>query len=78
MTDREVIVGVLGIVIGIVSSMIGIVLQHILSLRADRIKRKRDREDEEEKEMLQVVREREPQAFKKARYMKWLERRRKK
>ena len=39
MTEREVIAGVLGMVIGLASSMIGIVLQHILSLRADRIKR---------------------------------------
>jgi hypothetical protein len=72
MTEREVIAGVLGMVIGLASSMIGIVLQHILSLRADRIKRERDREDEEEREMREIARKAEPSFFRRARYIKWL------
>jgi hypothetical protein len=78
MTDREVIAGVLGIVIGLASSLIGVVLQHVLSLRADKIRRERDREDEESREMLRIAREKEPQALKVARHTEWLRKRGKK
>jgi hypothetical protein len=78
MTEREVIAGVLGMVIGLASSMIGIVLQHILSLRADRIKRERDIEYEEIGETLRELREREPHFFKVIRANKVRERRKKK
>ena len=56
MIDRGVALLLIGAALGVVSSLIGALVQHLLSLRADKIRRERDRKEEERREMLQAAR----------------------
>lgn len=55
MIDRDVTLLLIGGAIGLVSALMGALVQHFLSLRADRVRRKRDRKEKElerQREML--------------------------
>jgi hypothetical protein len=45
--DRDVALLLIGAAFGVVSAIIGSLAQHSLSLRADKVRRKRDREERE-------------------------------
>ena len=53
--SEELALLLIGAGIALVSGVIGAFLQHCLSLKADRIKRDRDREEREAKERRQVL-----------------------
>jgi len=78
MIDRDMTLLLIGTILGLVSAIIGALIQHSLSLRADRIKRERDIENEKERAMREIARKAEPSFLRTARHRKWLSKRKEK
>jgi F0F1-type ATP synthase membrane subunit b/b' len=55
MVDAELTYLIIGICLGLVASIIGAILNHALPLRADEIKRERDRAERERTELRQQL-----------------------